>query len=159
MENAMTVAGVTFANPDGTQRQDILKHFGNECFITVNLIKQTFSNAKTGENEPAIACIEKVTKQQLGFISRNDLNRPEVTNVRQLTGQVRCFQNENNQTTFYCEIAPVQAPDSEMYANMKKLCAANNLTLPAYDVRAYEQFITWFENRQATATVTANSRK
>ncbi|GHU58484.1 hypothetical protein AGMMS49975_25120 [Clostridia bacterium] len=130
----LKVAGVTFRNSDGEPRQNILKNFGEDSYLTINLRKETYFNPETNMPELAIACIEKNTKKQIGYIHRSDID-PEILKLRQLTGLVGLYED-----VYYCELARQQAPDSEMYNSIKKICEAKCLQIPAYDVRAYIQF-------------------
>jgi hypothetical protein len=153
MKDIIKVAGVTFTNQDGISRQSILREFGENCFITVNLIKQSFFNEDTRQSELAIACIEKNTKKQIGFIPREDITS-DIMNIRQMTGHVGCYAPSD---TYYCELSQVQAPPTEMYADMKTVCEKRKLTMPAYDVRAFIQFTDRLEANMLQAAATAGA--
>jgi hypothetical protein len=146
MKETLKTAGVTFANPDGESRQEILKSFGDGTFITVNLIKQTYFNPQTKIPELAIACFEKNTKKQIGYIPKADIE-PEIIKMRQLTGYVSVFND-----TYYCVLTKQQEPDTKMYSDMKQFCENIHLKPPAYDTRAYIQFI---DNNPVAAQISA----
>lgn len=63
----MRVAGVTFPNPDGESRQEILKNIGFG-FFTANLVQTTF------ENERAVEVW--IQGKQVGYVPRADLDNP-----------------------------------------------------------------------------------
>jgi hypothetical protein len=149
VKDAIKTAGVTFNNPDGESRQEILKSLGADTYITVNLIKQSFFNEQTQMPELAIACIEKNTKKQIGFIPRTDIE-PEILKIRQLTGLVSVYQN-----TFFCVLTAQQTPDTEMYEDMKKTSETRGIPMPAYDTRAYIQFIDALEETPKHAQIGA----
>jgi hypothetical protein len=134
MKDITKIVGVKFNNPDGESRQEILKSFGENTYLTVNLLKETWLNPETNIPELAIACVERNSKKKLGYIARAEVS-PELLKLRQLTGLISFCKD-----TYYCELAIQQLPDKEMYESMKKICADRNLPMPAYDIRAYIQF-------------------
>ena len=146
MKTAIKIAGVTLANADGISRQEILKFFGVSRYITVNLIKRYYFNPKTGKKELSIACIEKSTKSQLGFIPEGDITQ-EIKGIRQMTGLVGHHASDD---TYYCELTETQAPSSETYAYVKEICESKNLLMPIYDMRAYAQFYDWLDVEHKT---------
>jgi hypothetical protein len=105
----------------------------------VNLIKQSYINPKTGKTELAIACVERNSKKQIGFIPKSDIE-PDILKIRQLTGLVKLHEASG---TFHCELTSVQAPSSEEYKSVKALAEAKKMIMPAYDIRAFAQFKNW----------------
>lgn len=128
------IAGVSFNNdPEdgGRNRQQILAElFGVNKIITVNLKHTTFKNEQTGQIEPAIKCIERSTKQVIGWIPREDIAK--MKGVRQLTGFIRFIRDG-----YSVELESQIAPSSAQYKAVKNFCDNHNRVMPAYDTRAY----------------------
>lgn len=130
------IAGVTFANDPvdgGRNRQEILAElYKNGRIITVNLRRTTFNNPETGVVEPAIKCVERNTKQVIGYIPRTDIEKMD--GVRQLTGFINFIRDG-----YSVELTEQQAPSTDQYATAKRYCDQHQRPIPAYDSRALGQ--------------------
>lgn len=119
------IAGVTFANENGTKRQDILAAFAcqNKIILTVDLKETTY------EGEKAIQCIEHKTRQMLGWIPKKDI---ENIKHSQMTGFIR-----KSKRGYSVMLDEQKAPTRNQYYYIGKLCDRYGIERPAYDVRAY----------------------
>lgn len=135
------VAGVTFDNEvedGGRNRQEILAELfqahrqsnNTSAIITVNLKHTTFRNKQTGIIEPAIKCVEKESKQVIGWIPREDIAK--MKGIRQLTGFIKFIRDG-----YAVELDEQSAPTSAQYKAVKTYCDRNRKPMPAYDARAY----------------------
>lgn len=129
MKNTIKVAGVTFANPDGTNRQDILKGLGIG-WKTAKLKKIKF------EGEDAVEV--KINGNLVGYVPRTQLSNP-LAEMSELTAMVEYYpaKKANGDGKWYVTLSERIRPSSAEYGLMKKLCAEAKLPMPAYDTRAY----------------------
>lgn len=139
--NKMKLAGVTFNNkPEdgGKSRQQILAEL--PTYITVILKHVKFYNENTDSYEDAIKCIEKTTGQVIGWIPRPLINT--LWRTYSLTGIVSCYKN-----TYGVELVETQKPSQAQYWAVKRSCETTGQPLPAYDARAYTNYIICNEKR------------
>lgn len=125
MKDSMKVAGVTFANPDGENRQDILAALGLG-WRTARLKQTTFN----GERAVEI----RVNKKLVGYVPKTQLTNP-LSYETELTGFIGICKHK-----YYMILMPRETPTSAEYAYMKKLCMQAKMPMPAYDKRAYAQY-------------------
>lgn len=139
------IAGVTFTNDKidgGRNRQEILAElYKHSKIITVRLVRTTFRNPDTGIVEPAIKCVERNTKQVIGWIPRTDI--PKMQGVRELTGFIRFIKDG-----YSVELENQQAPSSAQYKVIKQYCDATGTRMPAYDARAFGPIFAAMRARQ-----------
>lgn len=133
------VAGVTFANEDGVNRQGILRELVDAkkeiCGISLKKTNYTDNN---GVTQMAIACIEKTSRQQIGFIPKENITEILKDNCNELTA----FIGYNTKgKCYYVELSPVQAPTKNQYVYVQRACKKAGIPMPAYDERAYKR---WF---------------
>lgn len=136
----MTIAGVTFSNEDGTNRQGILAGLvgAGKDIIGIRLVKQNYTDAKTNKTSLALGCIERTTGKQIGFIHNSDIAGLLERNVTEMTG----FIGYNGKgKCYFVELSEVKAPSRNQYIAVKNTCARAGIEMPAYDVRAYKR---WF---------------
>lgn len=131
------LVGVSFTNPPefgGKSRQEILKKISEtRNIITINLVPTKFANETTGELEPAIQCLDKQTRQLIGWVAKTDV--PSLIHTDQMTGYIMFHKN-----TYYVEMYHILRPSTEQYRYIKDYCDQYDLPKPAYDVRAYAVF-------------------
>jgi len=129
MKNTIRVAGVTFSNPDGTNRQDILKGLGIG-WKTAKLKQTTF------EGERAVEV--RINGHLVGYVPRTQLSNP-LSSMTELTAMVEYYpaKKANGDGKWYVTLSERIRPSSAEYGLMKKLCAEAKLPMPAYDTRAY----------------------
>lgn len=131
MKNMIKVAGVTFANEDGENRQDIIANVcGMTGIITVDLVHTTWHNDETNEDEYAIKCVEHNTRKVIGWIPRTELNNEALDS--QMTGFIRNYHGK-----YSIQLDTIKRPSSKQYHAVKALCARQGRPMVAYDVRAY----------------------
>lgn len=134
--NKMTVAGVNFSNENGTSRQSILTSLfqAGKTIVGVKLVKTNYTDAN-GVTSLALACVEKSTGEQIGFIHKEDI--ASCVSISEMTGFIGYNQKGH---TYYVELRPVEAPTKKQYGAVKSICSKNGLEMPCYDARAYKQF-------------------
>lgn len=135
----LKLAGVTFNNQDGTNRQGILAEFKakNHDIIGCIVKKVNYTDAE-GKDSLALAIFEKTTKQQIGFIPKENIPELLKTKTTELTG----FIGYNAKgKCYYVELSPIVPPTRNQYRHVSRLCAENGIQAPAYDMRAYKR---WF---------------
>ena len=125
MKDSIKVAGVTFSNPDGENRQDILKTLGLG-WKTARLKQTTF------ENERAVEI--RVSGKLIGYVPKNQLTNP-LSYETELTVFIGICKHK-----YYAIAMPRETPSGAEYALMKKLCMKAKIAMPAYDKRAYAQY-------------------
>lgn len=125
MKNSIKIAGVTFANPDGENRQDILKSLGLG-WKTARLKQTTF------EGERAVEI--RISGKLVGYVPKNQLSNP-LSYENELTVFIGICNHK-----YYGIATPRETPSSAEYALMKKLCIKAGIAMPAYDKRAYAQY-------------------
>ena len=128
------IAGVTFSNDPadgGKSRQVILGElFQQRHIITVNLIQTKFYNEQTGVTEPAIKCMERDSRQIIGWIPREDIQK--LQGIRQMTGFIKFIRDG-----YSVELMEQKQPTSAQYKAIKNFCENHRRPMPAYDTRAY----------------------
>ena len=135
----VNVAGVTFCNDEkdgGKSRQSILKelYVMKSGIITVDLKHTTY------EGEPAIKCIEHSTKQCIGWIPKTKIS--EIKD-RQMTG----FINKSK-IRYSISLDVQKKPSTKQYQMVKSVCGEMEITMPAYDVRAYTPIFQMVRNKK-----------
>ena len=137
----MTVAGVTFANEDGTNRQGILAGLvgAGKDIIGIRLVKQNYTDANN-KTTLALGCIERTTGKQVGFIHNADIAEMLEKGITELTGFIGYNQKGH---CYFIELSEVKAPSKNQYIMVKNTCARAGIEMPTYDVRAYKR---WFAN-------------
>ena len=132
MKSTIKVAGVTFTNNDGTNRQDIIRNLGTG-WKTAKL-KQTMF-----ENERAVEV--RINGQLIGFIPKTQLGNP-LSHETELTAYVEYYPGKSVDASgkWYVTLSERAVPSSAEYAYMKKLCLKAGRPMPAYDKRAYAQY-------------------
>lgn len=123
----LRIAGVTFANENGENRQDILKAFAlqGKNILTVDLKVTEY------EGEKAIKCIEHKTKQMLGWIPKTDIEKVKHS---QMTAFIR-----KSKRGYSAALDIQKKPTRNQYYYVGKLCERYGMEQPAYDIRAYAQ--------------------
>ena len=124
--NEITVAGVTFANPDGENRQDILKNigFGYRC---ATLVQTTFQNERAVE--------VWIDNKLVGYIPRKHLN-DQISFSETLFAQVAFSKEIGN---YYVLLSPFEPPSIEEQIVTCEYCSTPHQTLPSiFDKRAYQ---------------------
>lgn len=129
MKDSIKVAGVTFANENGKNRQDIIAGLGLG-FKTAKL-KQT-----TYEGERAVEV--RIGGQLIGYVPKTQLSNP-LSYADELTALVSVYSGPDKDK-YYVVLTERQAPSAKEYAYMKKLCLSAKRPMPAYDKRAYAQY-------------------
>ncbi len=137
----MNIAGVTFNNKDGENRQGILAGLAaaGKTIIGIKIVKQNYTDSTTGRTSLALACVERTTGKQIGFIHQNEIADILSKGVTEMTG----FIGYNTKgKCYFVEIDTVQAPSRNQYILVKNTCKRAGIEAPAYDVRAYKR---WFK--------------
>lgn len=134
MKNTIKVAGVTFANPDGRNRQAIIRNLGLG-WKTVKLKQVTFENERAVE----VYC----GKQLIGYIPKAQLGNP-LSYEKELTAIIEYYPGKHVDDIgkWHVTLSARETPSAKEYAYMRKLCRAANLPMPAYDRRAYASYWT-----------------
>lgn len=132
-KTSLKIAGVTFSNPDGENRQEILKGIG-KGWKTFKLVPGMFTDPETGKSEKCIRVYEKNTRKQVGFIAKKDLNA-ELAAEKTLSGFVGEYKGK-----YHIEVSAEQKPSSNAYWTVKTICQKNGYVMPSYDKRAYAEF-------------------
>lgn len=124
--STINVAGVTFANPDNENRQEILKNLGFGYHYAI--LQQT-----TFENERAVEVW--VDSKLIGYVPRKELNNP-MSYEAILIVQI-CLNEESG--TFYAVLSPIEPLSYEQMNEMSEFFKKNypNNAI-VYDKRAYE---------------------
>lgn len=124
--NEITVAGVTFANPDGEKRQDILKSLGFG-YKYATLVQTTFQNERAVE--------VWIDAKLVGYIPRKHLNDP-ISYSEMLFAQI-AFSNEIG--NYYVILSPLEPPDIDEQIATCEYCSKHQKELPiVFDKRAYQ---------------------
>lgn len=122
----ISVAGVTFANNDGTKRQDILRKLGFGYRLAY-LVQTTF------ENERAVEV--RIGNELVGYIPRKHLSDPISYSVS-LLAQIAYNDVSGN---YYVILSPIEPPDGEEIAKTTAYCREHNITIPVIsDKRVYQ---------------------
>lgn len=128
MKDSIKVAGVTFDNPNGINRQTIIANIG-KGWRTARLRQTTFEGNRAVE--------VRIDGLLVGYVPRTMLGNP-LSNAKELTAYVDFYGDKSGKwfITLYERIAP----SGKQYAYMKKLCLETKRTMPAYDERAYAAY-------------------
>ena len=128
MSDTINVAGVTFVNPDGEERQKILQNFGFGYRYAI-LQETTF------EGERAVEVW--VDSKLIGYIPRKELNNP-LSRMNLLVAQI-CYYEEKD---IYCAtLSPVEEPSTAACYVMQAYCEKNHISPPTViDTRAFNLF-------------------
>lgn len=129
MKDSIKVAGVTFANENGENRQEIIASLGLG-FKTAKLKHTTF------EGERAVEV--RIGGKLIGYVPRTQLSNP-LSYADELTALVSVYSGPSTDK-YYVVLTERQTPSAKEYAYMKKCCLAAKRPMPAYDRRAYAQY-------------------
>lgn len=122
----ISVAGVTFANDDGVNRQDILKQLGFG-YRLARLIQTTYNGERAVE--------VRVNDSLIGYIPRKNLTHP-ISYSDTLLMQV--LLNEQS-GIYYALLSPITPPDAEEISKTSEFCRQHNLEMPSiFDKRVYQ---------------------
>lgn len=122
----ISVAGVTFANDDGMNRQDILKQLGFG-YRLARLIQTTYNDERAVE--------VRVNDSLIGYIPRKNLADP-ISYSDTLLMQV--LLNEQS-GVYYALLSPITPPDTEEINKTSEFCRQHNLEMPSiFDKRVYQ---------------------
>lgn len=130
MKNTINVAGVTFANENGENRQDIIASLGFG-FKTAKLKQTTF------EGERAVEV--RIGGKLIGYVPKTQLGNP-LSHEDELTALVSVYSKGEGKEKYYVTLSAREVPSAKEYAYMKKCCIAAKKPMPAYDKRAYAQY-------------------
>ncbi len=125
MKDSLKVAGVTFANPDGTNRQNIIKAIG-VGFKTAKLRQTVFNGERAVE--------VRIGGALVGYVSKTQLTNP-MSFEKELTAFV-----DYSHSKYHIQLTMREKPSGAEYAAMKALCLKAGKPMPAYDHRAYMQY-------------------
>lgn len=128
----LNVAGVTFKNDDGTERQDILKVlYGLPAHITIAQLIET-----TYDGERAVKVIDEKSKMNIGWIKKTDLkNHP--TLPEKMTATIDFYQDK-----FFAVLDEYQQPSQKLYHAVKDIWTEKKLSKPAvYEARVYRYIL------------------
>ena len=121
------VVGVSFDN-----RQDILRKLhADATWRSVSLIHTTYHNPETNEDEPAIMVKDYITKEEIGWIARTDIDKYQ--GITAMTAELGEYKG-----TMYCHLYLPKQPTKNQYWSVKRYCEKKNLKMPLYDANAYE---------------------
>ena len=107
-----------------------LYHTTINHIITVDLTHTSKRNPFTNTMEPCIKCVEHRTKEVIGWFPESMIFIDYQT---QMTG----FINHKRNGRYYVCLDKQQTPNRYQYHIVKDYCQKHNLTMPAYDARAY----------------------
>jgi hypothetical protein len=133
MIKELKLAGVTFANEDGENRQDILRNFATSMcggIITTDLMDTIYHNPETDEDEYAIKVVEHNSRKIIGWIPKSELANPDLD--EQMTGFIRHYKNN-----YYVVLDTIKKPSQKQYHYAKSLAKRLGIPAIAYDSRAY----------------------
>lgn len=127
MRDFIKIAGVTFDNNNGENRQSILRSLGFG-FFSASLVQTTF------EDERAVEVW--VNGKQIGYIPRAELNNP-MSLRRELVCQVFFFEEKD---IYYAELTEFQPVSETEILRMRQFCQLHRTEMPINDFRAYAAF-------------------
>lgn len=139
MRDFIKIAGVTFENSDGENRQSILQSLGFG-FFSASLIQTTF------ENERAVEVW--VNGKQVGYIPRTELNNP-MSFRQNLAVQVLYYEEKG---IYYGELTEFQPVDKNTETEMQQYCQMHNIEMPVNDRRAYDFIRFKYDNMPDTVS-------
>lgn len=150
-EHIASVGGVTFANDNGTDRQEIIGRIcknskTNECRFIATLTPTKFVNAQN-VTEEAIAVFAGV--EQIGLIRRSQLNA-----VNGMKSAIAIASYYSKTGVYTVNLYKHETPSAKQYAYVKSVCDANNWRMPLYTKQDYTRFITSYK-KEAKATISA----
>ena len=125
MKATIKVAGVTFANENGQNRQEIIANLGLG-WKTAKLKQVVF------EGERAVEV--RIGNHLIGYVPKTQLGNP-LSYETEVTALVEYYKDK-----WYVTLSAREVPSSKEYAYMKKLCLDAKRPMPAYDRRAYAQY-------------------
>lgn len=125
MKNSIKVAGVTFANPNGKNRQEIIANLGRG-FKTAKLKEVDY------EGERAVEV--RISGWLVGYVPKTQLGNP-LSHADELTACIDIYKNK-----YFILLTERSVPSAKEYATMKRLCLQAKRPMPAYDRRAYAQY-------------------
>lgn len=146
-EYLTSVAGVKFANEDGTSRQEVLAGIckgdkKNEHRFIASLVPTTFVNAQN-VTENAIAVY--AGKDQIGFIPRKDI--PMMTGKKTVVVVAGYYEPADAYTATLYEH---ELPTAKQYSYVKRICNENKWEMPKlYTRQAYTAFLVNYEKAVA----------
>lgn len=129
MKNTIKVAGVTFSNDNGVNRQKIIAVLG-AGWKTAKLKQMMFNGERAVE--------VRIDGLLVGYVPKTQLKNP-MSNERELTAFIECY-NKKGVNKWYVTLSERETPSGKEYAYMKKLCYQANIPMPAYDRRAYAAY-------------------
>ena len=132
MKSTIKVAGTTFVNKDGVNRQDIIHNLGTG-WKTAKLKQTTYDGKRAVE--------VRIAGQLIGYVPKTQLGNP-LSHESELTAFVDYYppKNINDDGKWYVVLSERSVPSSAEYAYMKKLCIKAGRPMPAYDKRAYASY-------------------
>lgn len=132
MKDTIRVAGVTFNNPDGTSRQELIRNLGTG-WKTAKLRQTEY------EGERAVEV--RISGHLVGYIPKTQLGNP-MSEQSELTALIEYYPGKktNDSGKWHITLSERIVPTAKEYAYMKKLCINAKLPMPAYDRRAYSSY-------------------
>lgn len=132
MKNTIRVAGVTFANEDGRNRQEIIRNLGTG-WKTAKLKQTKFDGERAVE--------VRISGHLVGYVPKTQLSNP-LSYKGELTALVEYYPGKLVDDTgkWHITLFERATPSAKEYAYMKKLCAEAKRPMPAYDSRAYASY-------------------
>lgn len=130
MKDTIKIAGVTFSNPDGTNRQTILRNLGLG-WKTAKLKQAIYDGKRAVE----VYC----SGHLIGYVPKTQLSNP-LSNSNELTLLIEYYPGKSvdDVGVWHGTLSTRETPSCREYAYMKKLCKDAKLPMPAYDKRAYQ---------------------
>ncbi len=129
------IVGVTF-----NERQQTLKELMQDAvWRSVTLIHTTFHNEETGMDEPAIQVKDFITKKDLGWIAKTEIDKFD--GIYAMTAEIGEYKN-----TMFCNLYMPKTPTRNQYWMIKRACEKRGVKMPLYDATAYESMFTFLRN-------------
>lgn len=137
-------AGVTYANEDGSSRQEIIASIcrndqSNEYHFIATLKPTTYVNQQN-VTEEAIA-VYAGTKQ-IGFVARKDIEM-----MRGVSTVVAIASYYGPAKKYTVNLYKHEVPSAKQYAYAKSICYKNGWALPLYTQQDYTKFLTAYEKQ------------
>ena len=136
--NELKLAGVTFANDDGSKRQDILKQIYDTCYrgaILADPIEVLFD----GERAVKVTCKMHGKNPVVGWIPKEALKANPIL-PSSLLLCVRKYEDENK-TVYHGYLSERQEPSKRQQRYVQRLRDIVPVTYVASDKRIYSAFI------------------
>lgn len=139
-----SVAGVSFSNEDGTERQQAIKDIchgdtKNEYRFIATLRPATYTDPSTNVTENAIAVYAGYV--QIGFIPRDSIEQ-----MRGIESVVAIASYYGVAEKYTVNLYEHETPSAKQYSYVKRICNENNWRLPLYTRQEYTRFITAYDN-------------